>query len=155
MLRAALLTADLSGRWTVQQSDLSDLRALEGVDAVVLGSAVYFGHWMRPAVRALHQVKDDPLLDLWLFSTGPVSIDLEENDQLATADRAVESGCATEHVVFGGNLDATTLHWWERRIVSAVHAAGVDRRDWRAVDDWAHSIAHQLTHAIASSDPAQ
>lgn len=150
---AAVLTADLSDRWTVREADLSDLRVLEGADAVVLGSAIYMGHWLRAATQALHQVKDAPLLDLWLFSTGPVSGDAVENAAVITADKSVESGCATEHMVFAGSLDTSTLRWWERLVFNIVKAVPGDRRDWTLIDAWGHSIAAQLTHAVAKQEP--
>lgn len=143
----------LSSRWAVKLADLSDLRTFDDADAVVLGSAVYLGHWLRPAIKALHEVKDAPLLDLWLFSTGPISDDVSENARVITADEMVEKGCAAEHMVFAGRLEAADLSWWERLIVRAVGATSGDRRDWEAVDDWATSIAGQLTDGVAASEP--
>jgi len=139
----------LSPQWSVKLADLSDPLAFEDADAVVLGSAVYLGHWLRPAIKALHEVRDAPLLDLWLFSTGPISDDMHENARVITADELVESGCATEHMVFAGRLDTSHLSWWERMAVRAVGAAAGDRRDWSAVDEWAMSIAAQLMASVA------
>lgn len=150
---AGVLSEQLSDRWTVEQVDPSDLERFDDADAVVLGSAVYLGHWMRPAVKALRHVKDAPLLDLWLFSTGPISDVTSENDRVIQADEMVESGCAVEHRVFGGRLDTSSLARWERLAVKAVHAVSGDRRDWTAIDEWAASIAIQLTHAVADSEP--
>ncbi|MCW2829695.1 MAG: hypothetical protein JWP31_387 [Aeromicrobium sp.] len=142
----------LSPTWTVSTADLADVQTFGAADAVVLGSAVYLGHWLRPAIKALHYLKDAPLLDLWLFSTGPISDDLSENARVTTPDEMVEQGCAAEHMVFSGRLDTSHLSWWERLIVRAVGAVSGDRRDWAAVDDWATSIATQLTAAVAASE---
>lgn len=147
------LREQLSPWWDINLSDLSDLRDLEDADAVVLGSAVYLGHWLRPAIKALHQVKDAPLLDLWLFSTGPISDDTIENSRVITADEMVDAGCATEHMVFAGRLDVARLYWWERLAVRAVGAGSGDRRRWPDVDDWAVSIADQLTASVATIEP--
>lgn len=142
---AGTLENDLPLGWTVVRPDLSDLRALDDADAVVLGSAIYFGRWLRSAAHALAYLKDAPLFDLWLFSTGPVSEVESENAQVISADSMVESGQAIEHKVFGGRLDISRLTWMERAAVKAVHAVPGDHRDWDQVDQWAHHIAQQLS----------
>jgi len=148
---AATLETDLPLGWTVIRPDLSDLRVLDGADAVVLGSAIYYGHWMRSAAHALAYLKDAPLLDLWLFSTGPVSEVESENAQVILADALVESGQAVEHKVFGGRLETSRLTWAERAVVKAVHAIPGDHRDWNQVDEWAQHIAQQLSVVTSES----
>lgn len=142
---ARTLQNDLPLGWRVLRPDLSDLSVLDEADAVVLGSAIYYGHWMRAAAHALAYLKDAPLFDLWLFSTGPVSEIETENAQVISADSMVQSGQAIEHKVFGGRLDTSRLTWVERSVVKAVHAIPGDHRDWNEVDEWAHHIATQLT----------
>ncbi|KAA1395546.1 flavodoxin domain-containing protein [Aeromicrobium ginsengisoli] len=141
---ATTLAEVLPEGWTVVRSDLSDLRTLDGADAVVLGSAIYFGHWMHSAARALSYVKDAALFDLWLFSTGPISEIESENAQIISANAMVTSGQAIEHKVFGGRLDTSRLNWIERAAATAVHALPGDHRDWDQVDEWARHIAEQL-----------
>ena len=147
---ASTLQVDLPLGWTVTRPDLSDLRVFDNADAVVLGSAIYYGHWMRSAAHALRYLEDAPLSDLWLFSTGPVSDVESENAQVISADAMVASGQAIEHQVFGGRLDTSQLSWLERTVVKAVHAIPGDHRDWDQVDDWAHHIAQQLS--VVSSE---
>ena len=139
------LANDLPLGWRVVRPDLSDLRSLDDADAVVLGSAIYYGHWMRAAAHALAYLKDAPLFDLWLFSTGPVSEVESENARIISADSMVEAGQAIEHKVFGGRLDTSRLTWVERAVVKAVHAIPGDHRNWDEVDEWAHHIARQLS----------
>jgi len=145
------LRQQLSPPWSVRWADLLDLRTFDEADAVVLGSAVYVGHWLRPALNALRHAKDAPLLGLWLFSSGPISDDMDENARVVSADEMVESGFATEHKVFAGRLDTVDLARWERLVVRAVGVVSGDRRDWAAVDAWATSIASQLTASVAAS----
>ncbi|WP_332661734.1 flavodoxin domain-containing protein [Aeromicrobium sp.] len=139
------LENDLPLGWRVIRPDLTDLQVLDDADAVVLGSAIYYGRWMRAAARALAYLKDAPLFDLWLFSTGPVSDVESENAQIISADSMVEAGQAIEHKVFGGRLDTSRLSWVERTVVKAVHAIPGDHRDWDEVDEWAHHIAQKLS----------
>lgn len=146
------LENDLPLGWRVIRPDLSDLQVLDDADAVVLGSAIYYGHWMRAAARALAYLKDAPVFDLWLFSTGPVSDVESENAEIISADSMVEAGQAVEHKVFGGRLDTSRLTWVERSVVKAVHAIPGDHRDWDEVDEWAHHIAQQLSVVPGISD---
>ena len=155
---SATLDAELPESWCVVRADLRDLRAFDDADAVVLGSAVYFGHWMHAAGRALSYVKDAPLLDLWLFSTGPISEADSEAAQVPSADAMAANGLAVEHQMFGGRLDTSLLGWAERAAVRAVHALPGDHRDWEQVDDWARHIARQLAAIPArqtARDPAR
>src|SRR5579859_4427812 len=47
--------------------------SIDGYDAVILGSAVYVGHWLAPASDFAVRFRD-PLAarPVWLFSSGPV-----------------------------------------------------------------------------------
>ena len=50
-----------------------DVDSLDGYDAVIIGSAVYMGHWLDPAKELVNRFRD-ALADrlVWLFSSGPV-----------------------------------------------------------------------------------
>jgi menaquinone-dependent protoporphyrinogen oxidase len=144
---ARALETQLPENWMVTRPDLTDLRILDDADAIVLGSAIYYGHWLHSAARALKYVKDVPSRELWLFSTGPIS-DIESEDaQIISADVMVESGRAIDHQVFGGLLDTSHLSWVERTAVKALHVLPGDHRDWDQVDQWATRIADRLTTA--------
>lgn len=130
--------------WHVIRGDLSDLRIFDDADAVVLGSAVYYGHWMHSAAHALEYLREDMPQDLWLFSTGPISEIESENAQVISADAMADIGEADEHMVFGGKLDTSHLTFVERLVVKGVHALPGDHRDWVAVDAWANHIASEL-----------
>lgn len=142
---ASTLAAELPVGWSVVRAEVSDLQVFDDADAVVLGSAIYYGHWMHSAARALTHVKDAPLVGLWLFSSGPLSEAEGEDTHVPSADAMVTSGQADEHMVFGGRLDTTHLSWIERTAVKAAHAVPGDLRHWDEVDEWATHIAGQLT----------
>jgi menaquinone-dependent protoporphyrinogen oxidase len=46
--------------------------SLDGYDAVVLGSAVYAGHWLKPARELVDRAGHLADRPVWLFSSGPV-----------------------------------------------------------------------------------
>jgi menaquinone-dependent protoporphyrinogen oxidase len=121
---------------------------LDSYDAVIIGSAVYMGHWMKPA-RVFVQTHADDLrrLPVWLFSSGAiVSENIEERGEPATdMGELLEFTHAREHRLFGGRLDRAGLNMLERIAVKAAHAEDGDARDWDAVRSWADSIAAALS----------
>lgn len=127
---------------------IEQVEDLEGYDAVVLGSAIYMGRWMKPA----RQFVDDHAAELsqrpvWLFSSGPLGdrghlIPEGESVDAAEITRATK---AREHRLFAGHLDRSHLGLAERAVVRAVHAAETDSRDWQAVDRYASEIAGELS----------
>lgn len=124
-------------------------------DVVLVGSAVYLGKWLKPAVRYLErhaeQLVERPV---WLFSSGPLG------DDVATVgsgggidadyvDHLVELADAREHRVFPGRLDKAALGPVETVVAHAVHAPEGDFRNWLEVYEWADEIA-----AVALPDGA-
>ena len=120
---------------------------LDGIGAVVLGSAVYFGHWLEPA-REIVDRHGDALKRrrVWLFSSGPLGPPdhlVPEGDVVDPAPLLEVTG-AVEHRAFAGKLDRATLGLRERAIVRALHAPEGDFRDWDAVTAYADDIAAKL-----------
>lgn len=141
---AADLAETLPAQWHVTRVEIADLDVIDGADAVVLGSAVYYGHWLRDASRVLEHLKQQPPAAMWLFSTGPVS-DVEfDNDRTISADALADLAEGGEHMVFGGKLDWEQLSLFEHIVVKAVHALPGDHRDWQAIDAWAAHISSEL-----------
>jgi len=123
-----------------------DVGELEGYDAVVLGSAVYMGHWLEPAVRLAEALAQAGGRPVWLFSSGPIgSPDPLPHDEAVDVARLVEATSAREHRVFSGKLDRKLLKFRERAVVAALHVQEGDFRDWDAIDAWAAEIAESLS----------
>ena len=138
---ASRLRAALPAHWTVCSSDPGNAWSLAEADAVVLGSAIYFGRWLRPARRALQRI--DNRDHVWLFSSGPVAA-TDETDQRTELGRSAHH----PHATFGGCLDPSRLTRLERLVTRLVHAAAGDHRDWSAIDAWADGIADELTRSF-------
>ena len=121
--------------------------------AVILGSALYMGHWDSDAVDYLKRQGPD-LTDrpTWLFQSGP-SGPAAENRPTPTP-RAVRRLChklgLAAPTTFGGNLDHDRANGRLARWVSDGDLAG-DFRDWGQIRAWADDIAD---HLIAVSTPA-
>jgi menaquinone-dependent protoporphyrinogen oxidase len=130
----------------------TDVRAAEAVTdvgpyrAVVLGSALYTGSWMRPAVDFAERHADTLLpYPVWFFSSGPLGpvtgADYEQARQLGDLTDLL---LPEDHVVFPGALDIEALSFAERMVMKAVRAQPGDYRDWESVDAWASRIADAL-----------
>ena len=57
----------------------AEVRTVADFDAVVLGSALYMGHWRRDALGCAHRFAADlAQRPVWLFSSGPVDSSAEQ-----------------------------------------------------------------------------
>jgi menaquinone-dependent protoporphyrinogen oxidase len=113
---------------------------------VVLGSAVYAGHWLEPA-RELAERHAEALAarPVWLFSSGPVG-DPPKPAEEESVDVSGILGAtgARDHRVFAGKLDKGSLGFAEKAIVLALRVAEGDFRDWDAIRHCAREIAAEL-----------
>lgn len=125
---------------------VEDVTGLEGVEAVVLGSAVYAGSWMKEAMDLVHRQADGlSALPVWLFSSGPLGEEIEDGmDQIRQLPELRETLDPRDHRIFFGALDKEKLGFGERMIVKAVKAPDGDFRDWDAIGAWADEIAAAL-----------
>ena len=119
-----------------------EVASVDGYGAVVIGSAVYAGHWMGSA-KELVERHGDAWRDrsVFLFSSGPLGDPpkpVEEPIDVAALDAATG---AVDHRIFAGRLVPEDLSLPERFIVKLVHAPAGDFRPWEDITDWAHEIA--------------
>lgn len=121
-------------------------------DGVVLGSAVYAGHWLKPAIdlveRTASRMRGIPV---WLFSTGPIGDPLKPEGLPVDVAPMLERSGAREHRTFGGRLDKRELGFGEKAIVRMVGAAEGDYRPWDEIEAWAEEIAATLNPPEAPS----
>ena len=130
-----------------------DVVTLDGVDAVVLGSAVYLAHWM-PSARDLAdrhtpQLRERPV---WLFSSGlavqPAASANSPHELLALRNQLGARG----HRSFRGRLDRSLLTFTERAAIAGARAREGDHRDMAAVRAWAAEVADDLTTHPGAGD---
>jgi len=125
----------------------ADVEDMSEYDAVVLGSAVYAGHWLAPATslvsRFQAQLAEVPV---WLFSSGPVGFPLTPA-KAEDMTGVVSAIGAIEHRLFAGKLDKSDLGRLERAMVRMVRAPEGDYRDFNEVSHWAAAIAETLAAA--------
>jgi len=128
-------------------------------DAAVVGSAVYYFHWMKPAVSFVRRHASVlAKMPVWLFSSGPLgdkTHDAQGRDLLTTLEpKEIEEFRSTvgprQHRVFFGVMDAAKLGFLHRLIYKmpankdgALFPQG-DFRNWAEIDAWANEIAAEL-----------
>ncbi len=141
----------------VEVRSVDDPTGLEGFDAFVVGSAMYFGHWLSEATAFVldhHAIL--AAKPTWLFSSGPLGTeptDAEGRDvrtQAAPSESAdLEAATHARALrVFFGALDPDLLSLRDR-LLRALPAGRAlfpegDFRDWSEIDGWADDIAATL-----------
>jgi menaquinone-dependent protoporphyrinogen oxidase len=137
----------LSGQRTqTDVVDIDDVHGLGEYDAVVLGSAVYMGHWLKSAAAfAGSHSAELRARATWLFSSGPVGDPPRpgESEAVSVAKIVAATG-AREHRLFAGKLEKSRLSFRERAVMRAVGGHDGDYRDWDEIRAWAEAIATSL-----------
>jgi menaquinone-dependent protoporphyrinogen oxidase len=130
----------------VDARSVSDAPDLGEPEAVILGSAIYAGSWMKEAVEFAHRHRDALApLPVWLFSSGPLGTEVrDEEEQPRQLAELRETLRPKDHRVFFGALDRSKLGFGERMIAKAVKAPEGDFRDWDEIRGWADRIAKEL-----------
>jgi menaquinone-dependent protoporphyrinogen oxidase len=145
-----------------------------GADAVVVGSGVYMGSWLKEAIEFIKR-NEVTLADLplWLFSSGPIpgsskdkgpsrdpiadALGPEEGPGSGGRKKIAEITAAThsrDHRVFLGAFDPNDPpKAMSERLVRMMPAAKNvlppgDFRDWDAIEAWAREIAATLAFSM-------
>lgn len=116
-------------------------------EAVVLGSAVYAGSWMKQATEFAERnrlaLNEKPV---WLFSSGPTGeeppADVGVSEKQLTM--LIQTIHPRDHRLFSGALDPKELGFLERQMVKAVKAQTGDFRDWDEIVGYADEISGSL-----------
>lgn len=147
VIAATLRSAGL----TVELAALADDPALAGVDAAVVGSGVYAGHWMRAAREYVSSHEAElAAIPVWLFSSGPVGEPPRPMENPAEVAALVKRVGAKGHRLFAGKIDGSELRLTEKALVALVRAEQGDFRPWSDIANWAESIAEALTQPVES-----
>lgn len=139
--------------------DLVDRPSLDGVTALVVGSAVHGGRWLPEAQRFLDapaaEVSDAPV---WLFSVCSVGDDgtsffsdrvgrwlARKRPESADLQRWRTTLQVQEHRSFAGSIERD--HWGRigNFVLRALGGHFGDHRSWDDIDAWAATVAASLT----------
>lgn len=127
----------------------SDVDDVERYGAFVIGSAIYAGHWRRPAYRVVRLVAALPdRRPVWLFHSGPLGGDAQGEPQGLPRNvrRKALRVDLLDIATFGGVLSPEATGF----PASAMAKNGMagDWRDFDEVDRWAGRIADSLLVGI-------
>ncbi|WP_329478762.1 flavodoxin domain-containing protein [Kribbella sp. NBC_01484] len=122
--------------------DVAQVRTIDPYGAVVLGSAIYARRWRRDAVRFLrHNVDQLRERQVWLFHSGPVGPDKDQEQDMPSAVRRLADKIGTAPAVtFAGRLEQATAKGFLARHLATGNLAG-DSRDWAKIRAWADGIS--------------
>ena len=124
-------------------------------DAVILGSAVYLGRWLKEAVTFLRtssrSLQDIPL---YIFSSGPIGegdpIEMMDGFTVPKEVKALTASMKLREVkVFHGKIDLRKLTLAELMLFKSVGAQTGDFRKWDAIKLWAQHVSDELAQVKA------
>lgn len=150
----------------VDLADVGEVTCPERYDALVLGSALYMGRWMKEARRFAS--RNGPVLSsrpVWLFSSGPTGrerMDAKGRDLLSPSvsgpldlEELRSEVKAQDHRVFFGAFEPGNLGFFSRQIFKSEAARNAvprgDFRDWDEIEAWAAEIARSLKERTLST----
>ena len=138
--------------------DVVEVRTITPYDAVVLGSAIYIRRWRREAVQFLRNNVDElRTRQVWLFHSGPVGPDKDQDQEMPSAVRRLASEIgATPAVTFAGRLEPATAKGFLARRLATGNLSG-DSRDWIKIRAWAADISAAISvtqHRPPANHPA-
>jgi menaquinone-dependent protoporphyrinogen oxidase len=126
----------------VERRPASEVRSLDGYDALVLGSGIYAGRLHKDARRLLGRVGGLPLA---VFAMGPGKPEEFDAARVQLEGALEHAGAAPLLAeVFGGVFDPARLRFPLNRLPS------MDLRDWDAVEAWARDVAAVLEGRLAA-----
>jgi menaquinone-dependent protoporphyrinogen oxidase len=136
---------------------------LAGYEAVVIGSAIYYGSWLKEAMEFVRRNRAVlAARPVWLFSSGPLgtsATDTQGHDLRRAAEpkelaELRETINPRDHRVFFGALDRSKMGFKDRMLTNLPAARALflegDFRYWKEIEAWAESIAHELAQMPAS-----
>lgn len=141
---------------------VADVGDVTGYDAFVIGSAAYFGSWLKEATAFVRRnravLASRPV---WLFSSGPTGTETTDAKGRDVREVNVPKEIAEftaaitprDHRVFFGAAHLRNLGLLGR-LLAKMPFPGMegDFRDWADIQSWAESIARELTPVAADAE---
>lgn len=141
----AIAAAIRAGGATSKTAPVGSVESLDGFDAVVLGSAVYAGHWLRSARDFVDRFEIDlKARPVWLFSSGPLGEPARPLEHPAEVAPLSVRLSTRGHRLFAGRIDVDDLGLAERAVVKLGRAPNGDFRPWAEISEWGGDIATTL-----------
>lgn len=134
--------------------DAATVRSFSGYDGAIIGSAVYMGHWLKPAQRLAERYLDEAgSRPLWLFSSGPAGAAAAEGDEPSSIQPLLAAPQVRGHHTFAGKVERDRLGPLEKLAVHLAHVPEGDFRSWADIDAWADQISQDLVAPVGAATP--
>jgi menaquinone-dependent protoporphyrinogen oxidase len=128
----------------------AEVRELQGVETVIVGSAVYMGRWMKEGVDFLKRHEGTlRSIPTWLFSSGPTGGTPETDQKIRDDGPAVEGRPGGNVARLAERIRIAGHVTFPGRVVpemGGIFARWVPRGDWRdftAIRRWAAGIVNR------------
>jgi menaquinone-dependent protoporphyrinogen oxidase len=137
---------------SVQVLPIEEVSSVDDYDAVVLGSALYLGRWLGPAMKFVERHHEAlAARPTWVFSSGPVGADARPDpNEPWQLPKLAEEIHFRGHRVFRGRLDRHVLGLGEKLATRAAHLPEGDFRPWGEIETWDAEIAATLMAGSAT-----
>ena len=151
------IAARLGAELNVDLRRMAEVGAIDGYDAVVLGSAIHDQQWLPDAVTFVNRFRLELTgRPLWAFSVGlPGALrgplrPLAMKEEAKIRAIAVESLHPRDHHLFTGVVRTEHFPLLSRVLFRAVGGRFGDFRDWAEIDRWTDDVAAALHgHEVA------
>ena len=136
--------------YSVEVSPVKQVKDISIYQAVILGSGVYAGGWLKPASDFLQSKEKDLVkIPVWLFSDGPTGegdpLELMKGWRFTDNLRPLAGRIKPRDMaLFHGKMILEELNFAEKMLIKAMKAQLGDYRDWDAISAWAMDIAESL-----------
>lgn len=136
--------------FSVDVKPTKEVKDIRAYDAVILGSGVYAGGWLKPATDFLQsKEKDLSKIPVWFFSDGPTGegdpLELMKGWRFPDNLRPLAGRIKPrDMVLFHGKMILEEMNFIERMLIKAMKASLGDYRDWKAISAWAEGVAREL-----------
>lgn len=125
--------------------------SLAGTDAVIVGSCIHIGSWLKPASAFAKNelaafAKEHPEKPVWAFSVGMPTEGPKFDAEQEAMNKWIRGIVPTlrGHTLLLGRYQSEGVPWIMRTVLSWFGAKEDDRRDWNAINKWADKIAAEL-----------
>jgi menaquinone-dependent protoporphyrinogen oxidase len=142
---AAAIGQTLAARgFNVEVKPVKKVSALDGYQAVLLGSAIRMGNWLPEMVKfVLDNQSALNALPTALFTIHMLNTDDAETSRAAREAYTVPVRALlpqAPEAFFGGVMDFSRLSFIDRFISNMVKVVESDQRDWEKIRTWANTI---------------
>lgn len=127
---------------------VDSVSTIKEYDAIILGTAIYMGEWMKEALNFFrnHQLEGQAL---YIFASGPIGdSDIHETERDFSLPEALQSLSSTLNIrdsqLFHGKLDLRLLNLAELMRLKVGGGKTGDFRHWDHIKLWAHHISDDL-----------